>query len=489
MERASKLLDAAPEAAARIVALGALDEACAAAERLRDEADVEALHDFRVALRRFRSYLRGYRTLLEDSVTKRHRRDLRELAAETTVARDTEVQLGWLGAQTEQVRPAHRPALAWLVERLEQRHREAYAGVRGETLRRFVAIEPKLRARLSRYVARLEEQTPRRTFAAEAGELVRQAGEALQAGLAAVRSPADVEAAHEARILAKRLRYLLEPLRATDVGEETTDLVKHLKGLQDILGELHDAHVLSQELASAQIESATERVRRLHDALYVETGAEQEPKLPRDLRAGLLAIDRHVRDRLQDLFGALEAEWLGQRFAPFQQELAALADSLLACGARHLEIERKYLLRDLPRDLPAVDGAVETAEIHQGWLPGDAVRERLRRVDANDTARFYRTIKVGTGIARLELEDETDADLFETLWPLTEGRRVRKRRHKVRDGERQWEIDEFLDRDLVLAEVELPSTDAAVELPEWLRPHVVREVTGEAEYKNENLAR
>jgi CYTH domain-containing protein len=28
-----------------------------------------------------------------------------------------------------------------------------------------------------------------------------------------------------------------------------------------------------------------------------------------------------------------------------------------------------------------------------------------------------------------------------------------------------------------------------VELPEWLRPHVVREVTGETEYKNENLAR
>jgi CHAD domain-containing protein/CYTH domain-containing protein len=485
MEHAAKLLDAAPEAAARIVALGALDQACAAAGRLRDETDDEALHDFRVALRRFRSFLRGYRHLLEDSVAKKHRRALRDLAAETNVARDTEVQLAWLSGQTGQVRSAHRPALDWLVERLEQRHREAYAGVRGETLRRFDEIEPRLRERLSRYVASLEEPAPRRMFAAEAGELVRHAGAALHAGLAEVRSPADVETAHEARILAKRLRYLLEPLRATGVGEETAALVKHLKGLQDILGEVHDAHVLSQELASAQIESATERVRRLHEALYVEGGARQESKPPRDLRAGLLVIDRNVRDRLQSLFGALQADWLGDRFAPFQQELTALADSLLAWGSRHLEIERKYLLRRLP----PLERAFETAEILQGWLPGDEVRERLRRVDANGTPRFYRTIKAGTGLARLELEDETDAGLFETLWPLTEGRRVRKRRHKVREGERVWEIDEFLDRDLVLAEVELPSTHATVELPAWLRPHVVRDVTGEAEYKNENRAR
>jgi CHAD domain-containing protein/CYTH domain-containing protein len=488
MEPAGKLLDSTPEAAARIVALGALDEACAAAQRLRDEEDVEALHDFRVALRRFRSFLRGYGPLLEDSISKKRRRGLRDLAASTTVARDTEVQLAWLAGQGETVRPVHRPALAWLTERLESRHRQAYAGVRGETLRRFVEIEPRLREGLSRYVARLEENAPRRTFASEAGELVRHAGEALKAGLTRVESAADGEAAHEARILAKRLRYLLEPLRATDVGEQTTALVKHLKGLQDILGELHDAHVLSDELASAQVESATERVRLLHEAIYVAPAAEQEAKPPRDLRAGLLAIDRLVRDRIQELFGALEAGWLKERFEPFHRELTALADVLVERGSRHLEIERKYLLRALPA-LPTGEATGAPGEITQGWLPGKSVRERLRRVDTGDASRFYRTVKVGTGIARVELEDEIDAGLFERLWPLTDGRRVRKRRYRVREGERVWEIDQFLDRELVLAEVELPSVDAAVELPTWLRPHLVREVTEEAEYKNENLAR
>ena len=42
---------------------------------------------------------------------------------------------------------------------------------------------------------------------------------------------------------------------------------------------------------------------------------------------------------------------------------------------------------------------------------------------------------------------------------------------------------------LVLAEVELPSEDVQPRLPDWLAPYVVREVTGEPEYLNMNLAR
>jgi CYTH domain-containing protein len=90
---------------------------------------------------------------------------------------------------------------------------------------------------------------------------------------------------------------------------------------------------------------------------------------------------------------------------------------------------------------------------------------------------------------RLESEEETPREVFEVLWPLTEGRRIEKRRHTVREGATAWEVDEFLDRALVLAEVELPPQAADTPLPEWLRPYLVREVTGDPEYLNENLAR
>ena len=78
--------------------------------------------------------------------------------------------------------------------------------------------------------------------------------------------------------------------------------------------------------------------------------------------------------------------------------------------------------------------------------------------------------------------------MFDGIWPLTDGRRVRKSRYRVPAGELIWEIDQFLDRDLVLAEVELAAADTPVVPPEWLQPYLVREVTGEVEFENRHLA-
>ena len=125
----------------------------------------------------------------------------------------------------------------------------------------------------------------------------------------------------------------------------------------------------------------------------------------------------------------------------------------------------------------------------QGYLPGEALVERVRRVRGPDGDRFVRTVKLGAGAVRTEVEEETTPELFAALWRLTRGRRVRKRRHVVADGARTWEIDRFLDRDLVLAEIELESADAPVAFPAWLAPYVVREVTDDGAYTNARLAR
>jgi adenylate cyclase len=150
------------------------------------------------------------------------------------------------------------------------------------------------------------------------------------------------------------------------------------------------------------------------------------------------------------------------------------------------EIERKYLLRELPErvvDAPSLD-------IDQGYLPGERINERIRRTRGSDGLRYYRTIKAGSGIERLEVEEETSELFFATVWPLTRGCRVHKRRYLVPEAELTWEIDEFLDRDgLWLAELELGSVDDVVVLPAWLRSVIEREVTDDPQYTNHALAR
>ena len=54
--------------------------------------------------------------------------------------------------------------------------------------------------------------------------------------------PREVEALHDMRIAAKRLRYILE-ITAPCFGEYAQTAVKHAKELQDLLGEIHDCDV------------------------------------------------------------------------------------------------------------------------------------------------------------------------------------------------------------------------------------------------------
>ena len=91
--RPEGLLTTPAPGAARRIAVNLLDAASAARERLTDADDAEALHDFRVAMRRLRSTLRAYQPQLDAVVPSKLRRRLRDLARATGEARDVEVQI------------------------------------------------------------------------------------------------------------------------------------------------------------------------------------------------------------------------------------------------------------------------------------------------------------------------------------------------------------------------------------------------------------
>lgn len=155
-----------------------------------------------------------------------------------------------------------------------------------------------------------------------------------------------------------------------------------------------------------------------------------------------------------------------------------------------LEIERVWLLERWP-ELPA---DVEVWEIEQGYLPetrddGSEYPEgRLRRIRRGEEVLLRHTVKRGAGLVREETERPIDAEAFERLWPLTEGRRIAKTRFRVRETDRIWEIDRFRDLPLAMVEVELPDAEARATPPAWLAACLGREVTTDPRYRNAALA-
>jgi CYTH domain-containing protein len=137
-----------------------------------------------------------------------------------------------------------------------------------------------------------------------------------------------------------------------------------------------------------------------------------------------------------------------------------------------------------------VAAAAPWVDIDQGYLPGERILERVRRIRSEGgETRYFRTVKLGAGVQRFEFEEEATELFFTTVWPLTRGHRVQKRRYTIVTDGAEWVVDEFVDRQLVLAEIELDSANAVVRVPEWLSAVLDRDVTDESNYTNYRLAR
>jgi len=486
MRTSPELLEQPVERAARVVALILLENAKKARQRIDDPSDADALHDFRVAIRRLRSWLRALGPWLAGSVPKKAFRRLEKAARLTGDSRDAEVHLTWLEAQRAALSVRQRRGLTWLVEQIEAEKKDSDHVVTTKGARAFDRALDAFARKLPAYRAHVDtEEASRRRFGSVIAELARDHVATLAERLARVETFEDEKGAHAARIAGKRLRYLLEPV--ADHIEGASELVSDLSKMQDTFGNWHDVHVFSSAIVRASERAAAAEGRHVSEAVVEGEDAQRALRTDRQhqIRLGLLALASRLHERGQEAFAEAKDKWLGAGDT-FVARVDGVAQALIARTSRGREIERKYLLRELP----ILPNDATVVEIDQGYVPGTEVLERLRRVRSVEggVIRHVRTMKSGSGLVRTEIEEEMSRELFARMWPLTEGKRIHKRRYAARGEQHTWEIDEFLDRDLVLAEVELSTANEEAAIPEWLEAVVVREVTGAPEYENATLA-
>ena len=450
------LADTGAKRGIRLIAIAYLQDAEAAFARISLQGDLRALHEFRVALRKLRSHLRTYQPWLRESVRPKRLRQLRRIARSSNAARDLEVLIVRL-RELDALSPNEAAGVDALVQEFERRHLEHAQEFRDCSLRDFPQLARQLLLGFSTYEANLElDGDHEERYGTVAARLSHRLRDELREHLTNVLSIEHQTEAHEARIAGKNVRYLLDPF-ARD-SKEADEAIQAVKVFQDALGHLHDVHVLLTEVENARAAAAPvqqamlapihERVHELRDRVY----------------------DEASRDFLESRAGVL-------------LDLVAAAERSLLRSA-HTEIERKFLLKRFPR----LDHAEELT-VTQGYVPGSEIKERVRLVESKEGKKFYRTLKAGLGIKRIEVEEETTEDIFKSLFALTKGQRVRKRRYVLHGDGVTWMVDRFLDRRLVLAEVELPALQTPLLMPRWLKPVLDREVTGEIAYTNEKLAK
>ena len=272
----------AKEGARRLV-LDLVKECGAAAVRLGSPGDLEALHDFRVGLHRLRYLLRDYRSLLP-AVRAGLRKELKLLCALTNQVRDTEAGIALLNDFAGKAGGKDKRSLLAAAGRLEgcgsRPGKNFAAGLRGE----FRALAVKLRASLAAGASGGASggKKGKLSLAEVNGKAVRRHAGRLRAGLSAVKALSDACEIHRARLLAKRLRYILE--FEARRNRRASRLVKNIVRLQLLLGRIHDIQVLCG---------------LLHRCAGKSGGS-----------AGLAPALRFVNEKKEGFFRKLEKSWL-----------------------------------------------------------------------------------------------------------------------------------------------------------------------------------
>jgi CHAD domain-containing protein len=242
---------------------------------VRDGADPEDLHRFRVAARRSRALIRASRPLVRDQLAALDR-ELRWLGGATGPVRDLDVLIERL----RKLQPSLQPDQAGV--------ESIIAALELERLERRAALVMLLDTmRYRELLVRFADTLPELHVAenhVSLEELARKELDRLRNGYDDLGKDPSDEDLHALRIRAKHARYAAE-LAAAGGGERFRDLADALSEVQDVVGAHQDAVVAEQRVRALAVEEARLAAGRI---------VERERARRKKARALLPAVMREV---------------------------------------------------------------------------------------------------------------------------------------------------------------------------------------------------
>lgn len=230
-------------------------------------AEVEGVHDMRVASRRLRAALQGHLSLYHRPAARAVLKRARTVTQALGIARELDVCIGLLDARKASFQQDARYALHHVRRTLVKLRAE-----RVEEVMRAAEVvdEPQFEVEMSALMA---SGVPADTcYLEHASGVILDAHEVLCDAHQKWRKTREEEDLHEARIAFKKLRYHCE-LYDGLYGPENKAFIKELKGAQEALGDWNDCRVL-RDYARACVDSAPPSAARGMPRLLAELDKE-----------------------------------------------------------------------------------------------------------------------------------------------------------------------------------------------------------------------
>ena len=238
----------------------------------------KAIHDLRVAVKRFREAFRLFRPVLRKKTFRKHREWIEDLNDALGEVRDRDVALGRLRKLAGGLGEA--PAsVAGLIERLESERLVAVEALEAFLKRLQLEGVP---AQLAGRIESLETQAaigqPTYEFARKR---VLERLLAVRERWTLARREATPKTMHRVRIANKRLRYAIEPFSRM-LGKEVRRLYRAASRFHDLLGDLHDADSMLVMIETSMA-GASRPERRAWESLAVKVARRRRVALRRVL--------------------------------------------------------------------------------------------------------------------------------------------------------------------------------------------------------------
>ena len=243
--------DIRSDAGARQIHLALLADIEANESGVRGAVDTEFLHDFRVAVRRTRSLLGQAKYVFSPALVERFSTGFSWLGSVTGPARDLDVLLLAMRAYREMLSDNEFDAVMALLHVKQQRaHRALVGALDSDTYRSLV----------SEWKAFLSEPPLTEPEPANAGRLLADVAASrawrlsrrMLEGAASVGGDTPPAQIHEIRVMAKKLRYLVDVTPGFYDEAALKRVLVALKSVQRALGDFNDADVQGQRLVEYQ---------------------------------------------------------------------------------------------------------------------------------------------------------------------------------------------------------------------------------------------